>query len=42
MPYEWNARKAPRAYLTKFACVILATAVSVCLPVYILIAAMKP
>ena len=42
MSYEWNARKARRAYLTRFACVILATSVSVGLPVYILVAAMKP
>lgn len=42
MSYEWNASKARRAHLIKLACVLLATAVSVGLPVYILVAAMKP
>lgn len=41
MAYEWNARRARRTIIVRTASIIAATIVSVGVPLYIVIAALK-
>ncbi len=42
MSYQWDASKARRTRLFRLGCVIVATAASAAMPVYILVEAMRP
>ena len=41
MSYQWDASKARRTRLFRLGCVVIATAASVAMPVYILVEAMR-